>query len=205
MMGPVQAFVPRIPKQSPTSRSEILIDDATAAAKSSTTPIIVRAIADSMLKGGMLVGAIFGGSFMAGLSSTTGIMAPVHAAVINMPRCEGGLGDGCAAMGEGNEFVKKLQERSAKNYESSKKQKLIKYNLNNFKDYFAVKNQKLVVKPDGKFIAIDNKLYKQLEKEGKVDGNYWISKEDPPSDGTVDFIPGGSKNDAPAPDFTGTN
>lgn len=86
--------------------------------------------------------------------------------------------------------------------ESSKKQKLIKYNLNNFKDYFAVKNQKLVVKPDGKFIAIDNKVYKQLEKEGKVEGNYWVSKESPPADGTVDFIPAGSRNDGPTPDFS---
>ena len=89
--------------------------------------------------------------------------------------------------------------------ESSKKQKLIKYNLNNFKDYFAVKNQKLVVKPDGKFIAIDNKVYKQLEKEGKVDGNYWVSKEAPPADGTVDFIPAGSRNDGPTPDFSTNN
>jgi len=82
---------------------------------------------------------------------------------------------------------------------------LIKYNLNNFKDYFAVKNQKLVVKPDGKFIAIDNKVYKQLEKEGKVEGNYWVSKEAPPADGTVDFIPAGSRNDGPTPDFSTNN
>jgi len=41
----------------------------------------------------------------------------VQAAVVNLARCEGGLGDGCAAMGANEgELVKKLQERSAKNY-----------------------------------------------------------------------------------------
>ncbi|KAM3575152.1 hypothetical protein VYU27_002955 [Nannochloropsis oceanica] len=173
-------------------------------ARKDAEKIPFHAFTSLVLKGGMMASAVFGGSFAVDMGgSSSGLLAPVQAAVVNLPRCEGGLGEGCAAMGEGEgELVKKLQERSAKNYESSKKQKLIKYNLNNFKDYFAVKNQKLVVKSDGKFIAIDNKVYKQLEKEGKVEGNYWVSKESPPADGTVDFIPAGSRNDGPTPDFS---
>jgi hypothetical protein len=34
-----------------------------------------------------------------------------------VPRCEGGQGEGCEALAEGNEFVRKLQQRSAENYE----------------------------------------------------------------------------------------
>ncbi len=40
-----------------------------------------------------------------------------HAAIVNLPRCEGGLGDGCEAMSASEgELVKQLQARSAKNY-----------------------------------------------------------------------------------------
>lgn len=36
---------------------------------------------------------------------------------MNLPRCEGGLGDGCEAMSASEgELVKQLQARSAKNY-----------------------------------------------------------------------------------------
>lgn len=33
-----------------------------------------------------------------------------------LPRCEGGRGDGCEAMAEGNEFIRNLQKRSSDNY-----------------------------------------------------------------------------------------
>jgi hypothetical protein len=40
-----------------------------------------------------------------------------QAAIVNLPRCEGGLGDGCEAMSASEgELVKQLQARSAKNY-----------------------------------------------------------------------------------------
>lgn len=59
--------------------------------------------------------------------------------MVNLPRCEGGKGDGCEAMAEGSEFVRQLQQRSAEKYEERRKQALIGYNYRNFKDFFAFK------------------------------------------------------------------
>lgn len=150
--------------------------------------------------------------------------------MVNLPRCEGGKGDGCEAMAEGSEFVRQLQQRSAEKYEERRKQALIGYNYRNFKDYFLFKNQILVIRPDGRFIAIDKKVrpmpvhvcvhvdqvmgvclttathrrpthntqaYAQFEKEGKVEGEKWIAKEDPPAE-YVDVLES-STDKAPMP------
>ena len=55
------------------------------------------------------------------------------AAVVNLPRCEGGQGEGCEAMAEGSDFVRQLQERSKEKYAERRKQQLIRYNYQNFK------------------------------------------------------------------------
>lgn len=56
-----------------------------------------------------------------------------EAAIVNLPRCEGGQGPGCEDMAAGSEFVRKLQERSAKNYDKALAKKVQNYNYNNFK------------------------------------------------------------------------
>lgn len=58
------------------------------------------------------------------------------AAVVNLPRCEGGQGEGCEALAE-SDYVRQLQQRSAEKYAERRKQQLIRYNYQNFKDYFA--------------------------------------------------------------------
>lgn len=68
------------------------------------------------MKTSLLATAILGGGGLGGNLFLTSSPLAAQAAVVNLPRCEGGQGDGCDAMSEGNEFVKKLQERSAKNY-----------------------------------------------------------------------------------------
>jgi hypothetical protein len=71
---------------------------------------------------------------------TTHTNFPIHAAsaaVVNLPRCEGGQGEGCEAMAEGSDFVKQLQQRSKEKEGERKKQRLIRYNYQNFKDYFS--------------------------------------------------------------------
>ncbi len=55
------------------------------------------------------------------------------AAVVNLPRCEGGQGEGCEALSEGSEYVRQLQQKSAEKYEERRKQALIRYNFNNYK------------------------------------------------------------------------
>lgn len=56
--------------------------------------------------------------------------------MVNLPRCEGGQGEGCEAMAE-SEFVRQLQQKSAEKYAERRKQQLIRYNYQNFKDYFS--------------------------------------------------------------------
>lgn len=63
-------------------------------------------------------------------------------------------------------------------------------------DYFSFKGQVLVIRPDGRFVAIEKKLYDKLSKEGKVDGANWVSEEEPPV-GTTEFVPGSSSKFRP--------
>eukprot|EP00952_Eustigmatos_sp_NYUAD-ZCMA_P012121 48799-Eustigmatos_ZCMA.PRE.1 len=50
------------------------------------------------------------------------------------------------------------------------------------------RGQVLLIRPDGRFIAINKDEASKLEKEGKIQGNRWVSEEEPPAAST-DYIP----------------
>jgi hypothetical protein len=85
-------------------------------------------------------------------------------------RCDGGIGDGCS-----NELdppiIQELRKKSALNREARDAEDLRRYNMNNFKDFFAASYppKTLVMYPaTGKFAAVLDSEVKELVNLGKI-------------------------------------
>lgn len=113
-------------------------------------------------------------------AATTTIINPSisNAAVSDKPEgkilragnCAYGVGDGCADLSEGNDFIKELQKKSAQSKESAQKEYLSAYQMKNYPDFFAsLSPPKFMVKlPDGTFKLYEEEELSNLKKEGKI-------------------------------------
>lgn len=128
--------------------------------KSNEGVAVLKVLKDAAIKGGLLASAVLGGSSLGGQGAGMPWAQPgtshiknfsndrelsllitqpetpspsAAAAVVNLPRCEGGQGEGCEALSEGSEYIKQLQQRSAEKYAERRKQQLVRYNYQNFK------------------------------------------------------------------------
>ncbi|GKY98792.1 hypothetical protein MPSEU_000835400 [Mayamaea pseudoterrestris] len=82
--------------------------------------------------------------------------------------CASGIGDGCNDLAEGNDFIKTLQEKSAANKDKYTKEALNAYYMKNYPDFFASSGKKLVRKPDGSFILLDEAEIDRLSRANKL-------------------------------------
>lgn len=91
-------------------------------------------------------------------------------AVLSSKYCAGGVGEGCEDRAEGNEYIKRLQEKSAANREANAKEALLAYQMKNYPDFFASLNppRYLVKKPDGTFEVFTDAELAELKKAGKI-------------------------------------
>mmetsp|Transcript_8207 Transcript_8207/g.30829 ORF Transcript_8207/g.30829 Transcript_8207/m.30829 type:complete len:159 (-) Transcript_8207:346-822(-) len=105
-----------------------------------------------------------------------------EAAVVNVPRCEGGAGAGCAAQLEelegssdaGSKYILELLKRSEQNHERYMKEATDDYNYRNYKDFFPVTGQVLLKKSSGGFKVVTEKEYKELKKQGIVKDDMFL-------------------------------
>ncbi|KAJ8906140.1 hypothetical protein NDN08_002637 [Rhodosorus marinus] len=67
---------------------------------------------------------------------------------VEVARCDNGIGPGCAAAAEGNDFILKLQQRSAEKNEQRQRELLEDYWKRNYGDYFKFDQNKELVKND---------------------------------------------------------
>uniref|UniRef100_A0A7S0BP43 Uncharacterized protein n=1 Tax=Rhodosorus marinus TaxID=101924 RepID=A0A7S0BP43_9RHOD len=63
-------------------------------------------------------------------------------------RCDNGIGSGCQDLAEGNEFILKLQKRSAEKNDQRQREMLEDYWKKNYGDYFKFDQNKDLVKND---------------------------------------------------------
>lgn len=82
--------------------------------------------------------------------------------------CAQGVGEGCADLAEGNDFIKSLQEKSAANREANTREALNSFYQRNYPDYFDSINKTMVKKPDGTFAVFSREELEQLRKENKL-------------------------------------
>mmetsp|Transcript_24504 Transcript_24504/g.76844 ORF Transcript_24504/g.76844 Transcript_24504/m.76844 type:complete len:151 (-) Transcript_24504:41-493(-) len=95
------------------------------------------------------------------------------AAVINVERCEGGAGSGCAAaVEEANPYIKELLKKSETNHDKYMKDALDDYNWRNWKDYFPAVGKVMLKKESGGFAVITDAEYAQAKAAGKISGDY---------------------------------
>ncbi len=85
-------------------------------------------------------------------------------------KCAYGVGDGCDELSGGNEYIKQLQMKSAKNKEATEKEYLSAYQMKNYPDFFAsLSPPKYMVKqPDGSIKLYEEEELTNLKKEGKI-------------------------------------
>lgn len=85
-------------------------------------------------------------------------------------RCESGQGEACEALADGNEYVRKLQERSRLNrakYEQELFDKTVRQL--GYSEYFDAIDKNLVQLPDGKYALLTAEQYSGLRKAGKME------------------------------------
>uniref|UniRef100_A0A7S0LC77 PS II complex 12 kDa extrinsic protein n=1 Tax=Coccolithus braarudii TaxID=221442 RepID=A0A7S0LC77_9EUKA len=84
-------------------------------------------------------------------------------------RCEGGEGDACTSLAEGNALILQLQARSRQNKEKNERELYDKtVRQLGYTDYFDALDKNLVQLPDGKYTLLDPAEYGKLRKEGKI-------------------------------------
>jgi len=94
-----------------------------------------------------------------------------NAAVIAVARCDSGVGDGCEANAKESEVIRNLLQSSKQNRKKYERENLERYNLNNYKDYFAAGTvpRTLVQHPvTRKYDAVPDDELRVLVREGKV-------------------------------------
>ena len=90
-----------------------------------------------------------------------------NAAVLQSKGCAMGEGDGCSDLAE-NEFIRKLQERSAAKKDQYVKEALDAYNMKNYPDFFQTVGKVLVKTSDGSFKTFSDEEFAKLKADGKV-------------------------------------
>ena len=97
------------------------------------------------------------------------IGAPNEAqAVISSKYCASGQGEGCEDLAEGNEFIKKLQEKSAVNADMYAREARNAYYMKNYPDFFETVGKKMVKKSDGSFFLVDDQELQKLLEDNKI-------------------------------------
>ena len=94
-------------------------------------------------------------------------------------RCENGEGEACTDLAEGNEYIRKLQERSKANKAANEK-KLYDKTVRQlgYSDFFDGMDLYLVQKSDGKYATLTAEQYSAAKKAGKIEqGNVDLLKD----------------------------
>ena len=135
---------------------------------------LVLGLVTSQLSTGLVLprrSFLMGVPCLAGISSFVPVQA-ASAAVLQVERCDSGIGSGCAADADTvPPFIRDLREKSAANKPRRDAEDLKRYNENNFGDFFAASYppRKLVIYPTtGKFEALTEPELKNAIVEGRV-------------------------------------